>query len=245
MPISYYQIRERADTIAEKGAPNLLASLTKALPRNSLRVRVSLVGHSFGGRMVVRSLEKLHERSELVPLLKSAHSVNVVLINAAVSAARFDWISEAYATASQQLPSVHSERAESYLFNLHSFNDSANRLLFPLASLFNQDDAACAAGACGVPSYPTLCVDNSGKLLLSPESMIGGVYIGRGVYSDQLNVWNVDITPIVFSHSDIYKGRVATLTRDLLYDEVAHQNFPRATNVTIATDARCKRDGLQ
>lgn len=239
-PISYYKIRERADIVAEQGVSNLLASLTESLNRNSLAVRVSLVGHSFGGRMVMRSLEKLHEKNELIPFLESAHSVNVVLVNAAVPSTRFDWISEAYATASRQQSSApHSTRSESYLFNLHSFNDSANRVLFRLASLFNTDHAACAAGACGVSSYSTLCIDDSGRLLLDPQPG------DKAVYSDQLNVWNVDVTPIVFDHSDIYKGRVATLIRDLLYDEETRRHFPSDSNAVAATDARCKRDDLQ
>jgi len=33
----------------------------------------------------------------------------------------------------------------------------------------------------------------------------------------EFNAWNVDATSVVFDHSDIYKGRVASLVADLVY----------------------------
>jgi hypothetical protein len=214
-PLSYYQIRDRADAIAEAGLYNLLVSLTLELKerRAGVPVRLHLIGHSFGARMLVRSLEKLSEENQLVPFLQAAGNVNVVLVNAAMPPSRFDWISKAVTAAKRQKTAARfTEETKSYLFNVHSFNDTANRVLFRLASLFNDDPATCAAGACGVPDYETLCVDNSGKpglqkVLVPPPDTL----------SNRLNAWNVDATPIVFAHSDIYKGRMATLLAELLY----------------------------
>ena len=90
-----------------------------------------------------------------------------------------------------------------YLFNVHSLKDSANRRLFRLAGLFNDDPATCAAGACGVPRYPTVCVDDSGKVQPGTATLAPS--------GPRLNVFNVDASQIVFDHTDIYKGRVASL----------------------------------
>ena len=237
-PASYPRIRDRADIVAEKGLAKLLAEFTPDMERSrhQVPVRVHLIGHSFGGRMIVRSLEFLKKYGELVPFLTAADSVNVVLLNPAVSAARFDWINEAVNEAQRQkVRARFTESTASYLFNIHSYNDSANRFLFPVASVFIDDQVGCAAGACGVPSYPTLCVDASGKLQLDALD-IAGVHD----LSDRLNAWNIDATQIVFDHSDIYKGRVATLVPDLLYDKNVKQRFattPLASNQHLAS--RC------
>jgi hypothetical protein len=204
MPLSYYQIRDRADTIANMGLASLLSSLIPEIQfsRSGTPIRLHLIGHSFGGRMLVRSLERMQEQDKLVAFLQAAGTVNVVLANAALSPDRFDWISKAIAVAkSHGVPGRFTDETASYLFNVHSLNDTANRVLFRLASVFNDDPATCAAGACGVPEFPTVCVDDSGKL------QFGG-NITRPQFGGDLNAWNVNATRIVFDHSDIYKGRV-------------------------------------
>lgn len=158
--------------------------------------------------MLVRSLEILSEQGDLVPLLQEAGEVNVVLLNAAVPPARFAWLSQAVTNAKRAgTPARFTGETNSYLFNVHSFNDSANRVLFPLASMFNDDPATCAAG--GVPRYATACVDESARLRPPPTQEAPSV--------TEFNAWNVDATSVVFDHSDIYKGRVASLVADLVY----------------------------
>lgn len=81
LPFSGYGIQDRADSIADRGLAPLMASLT---PKIQSGLRLHLIGHSFGGRMLVRSLEKLNDRKELVPFLTAADAVNVVLLSAAL-----------------------------------------------------------------------------------------------------------------------------------------------------------------
>lgn len=229
-PTSYYRIRNRADTIAASGLTDLLASLTPVLqdqervPQDPEKrpLRLHLIGHSFGARMMLGSLLELHRREQLVPLLEIADSLNVVLLNAAMPATGFDWIAEAVAEAQRRRQRARLTQAtNSYLFNVHSFQDSANRVLFRLASTFNDDPAGCGAGACGVPGYVTVCVDAAGKLDLHTS-----LAPATRPPDDRLNVWNIDASSIVFDHTDIYKGRVATLVADLLYDEDLKQRLP-------------------
>ena len=236
-PVSYYQIRARADSIAKTGLTSLLKSLTPVLAerRGGLPVRLQLVGHSFGGRMLIRALEELQSSSVLVPLLQAAGTVNVVLLNAAVPPVRFEWLSEAIVRAKQQnVPGRFTKETDSYLFNVHSFQDTANRVLFPVASLFSDDPATCAAGACGVPSFATLCVDTSGKI--RPRGKLAQPETTAGI---RLNAWNVDATRIVFDHTDIYKGRIATLVADLLYDKGGESFRGVADSARQDPAARC------
>ena len=235
-PLSYYRIRHRAELVAETGLAELFESLTPRLERlrRAESVRIHLIGHSFGGRMLVRALETLDSDGELVPLLEAASQVNVVLIDAAMPTDRFDWVADAVTRSKGKGVSARfTEETASYLFNVHSFNDRANRTLFKLASLFNSDPVACAAGACGVPGYPTVCVDDSGELWWSGQT--------PGPTSERFNAWNVDATRIVFDHSDIYKGRVASMVATLLYDEQARRGLPGAVTQTSCADGKGSR----
>jgi hypothetical protein len=237
MPMSYYKIRNRADRIAETGLADLMSSIIPQVPtaQQPSALRLHFIGHSFGARMLVRSFETLDRRQQLTPLLLSAENVNVVLLNAAMPPERFEWINNAVKQArAHKAPARFTEDTASYLFNVHSFNDSANRILFPLASVFNDDPAGCGAGACGVRNYPTVCIDDAGHIL-KPK-----VNATASAANSSLNGWNIDSTKIVFSHTDIYKGRVSTLVADLLYNKDSRSEFPNASNSDMPTDTRCQ-----
>jgi hypothetical protein len=217
-PISYYRIRDRVTDVAQNGLAPLFVRLTPLISQqrgDGNVTRLHLMGHSFGGRMLVRTLEQMSTDGTLVPLLLAAGEVNVVLLNAAIPPERFEWLSQAVTNAKRAgIPARITEETNSYLFNVHSFNDTANRVLFRMASVFNDDPSTCAAGACGVPGYPTLCVDESGKALPPPVIAKDVTIKALG-----LNAFNVDVSKIVFDHNDVYKGRIASLITDLLYDQ--------------------------
>ena len=230
MPVSYYPIRNRAAVIAENGLAPLLASLPihQAQERNGLPVRLQLIGHSFGARMLVRALERLSSDGTLAPLLRSAGETNIALLNAAIAPEQFEWLTRAVANAKRSgSPARFTDETNSYFFNLHSFNDGANRFLFRLASVADDDPFSCAAGACGVPQYATMCVDGSG------ETTLKGVGVTDSIPGEAINAWNIDTSAIVFDHGDIYKGRVVSLIADLLYGAAkttwSHQVPSRST----------------
>lgn len=223
-PASYFRIRNRADHLARTGVPDFLNTLA-ASQRSAAPRSLQLIGHSFGGRIVVASLEELSRRKDLVPLLRTFESTNVVLLNAAVAPDRFLWIPKAIADASKAGSSARfTPSTRSYLFNVHSFNDSATRRLFPVASVFNDEPAVCAAGACGVPAFPTVSVDDTGgfQLSASTDCKVRG-----------MNAWNVDGTKVIFNHTDIYKGRVAALLSKLMYDQNTQRQLPCGERSTL------------
>ena len=178
--------------------------------------RMHLIGHSFGGRMMIRSLEKLSNDGTLVPILQSVEATNVLLLNAAAPPTFFDWIDDSIARAWKLgTPARFTPETSSFMLNVYSEQDSANKYLFRLASTFNDDPQTCAVGACGIPDVPTLCVDNAGKV--EPPEPI------TSLSKPKLNVRNINSSRTVYSHSDIYKGRVATLVADLLFDPDTRQ----------------------
>jgi hypothetical protein len=217
-PISYYKIRNRVDNLAEEGLAELMKELFNNLVEldnsrgSDNRIRLHLIGHSFGGRMIISSLKKLSDDGDLVPILNNLESTNVILINAAAPPSFFSWVKGAVAEAWKLSESARfTSSTSSYLLNIHSEKDLANKVLFRIASTFNSDEQSCAVGACGIPDYPTLCVDHSGKLIEPEENLSKS--------ASDINIKNIDATNIVFDHSDIYKGRIASLVADLLYDK--------------------------
>lgn len=219
-PVSYFTIRDRADHIARTGMYRLLHRIGELNERQSsgTPVRVQLIGHSFGARMTVAALEKLDRDGLLSGFLQSAGSTNVMLLNAAVAPDRFLWIPDTIRLSGKGAARSGDAPQTSYLFNVHSYNDSATRRLFPLASLFNDEPATCAAGACGVPQFVTIPLNEAGELVVSEA--------GCRNASRRINAWNIDATQVVFSHTDIYKGRIATLISRLAYDEAMKAELP-------------------
>jgi pimeloyl-ACP methyl ester carboxylesterase len=217
-PWSYYWMRHRADSISEEGLTLVLEDLARSLapppyasaspPRG---IRVTLIGHSFGGRMLISALARMAARNTLKTFLHAAASVDIVVLNAAIPPSRFNAVAESIATAGHEVPAgKFLQPWRSRVFNVHSFRDHANRFLFPIASIFDSDAVTCAAGACGVPDYGTLCVDYRGGVIRSSPASIP-------LSHQRANVWNVDASEIIFSHADIYKGRVAELLTVLMY----------------------------
>jgi hypothetical protein len=234
-PLSYFKIRKRVDRIAVDGFAPLLGEIGEVIidlersgdPATAPR-RLHLIGHSFGGRMIIRSFQKLSDEDRLIPILQVLDATNVTLINAAAPPTFFDWIDPSVASAWKLgLRGRFAPESSSYLLNLHSQQDSANRILFRIASIFSPDPVSCAVGACGIPNRPTLCVDTSGKVIEPPQV---------DAAAPDLNVRNIDTTSVVYSHTDIYKGRMATLIADLLYGKATREILRRPAPI----DAQCQ-----
>jgi hypothetical protein len=90
------------------------------------------------------------------------------------------------------------------IYNIFSTHDDANRFLYPIGSFMERGGPACAIGACGVSQWPKLISATSAGSLES------------GVDLAQSNLWNVDASKVIFSHTDIYKGRIANLVWELI-----------------------------
>ncbi|MGP2437481.1 serine-threonine protein kinase [Streptomyces sp. JW3] len=131
---TYYAMKRRAGTVGERGLGPLLGRLAEVAPR----VRVHLVGHSFGARLVSFALRGLPAGVRAVK--------SVTLLQGAFSHYAF----------AERLP--HDGRAAGVLRGrvgridgplvcCHSRHDTSLGTFYPLASRMAGDDRAVAAGA--------------------------------------------------------------------------------------------------
>ncbi|MFF8728441.1 serine-threonine protein kinase [Streptomyces sp. NPDC015171] len=129
--VTYYQMKRRGGTVGERGLGPLLGRLAEAAPG----VRVHLVGHSFGGRLVAFALRGL---PGTVRTVKS-----VTLLQGAFSHYAFaDRLPHA-PDRSGALKDVR-RRVDGPLVSCYSHFDAALGTFYPLASRLAGDDRACA-----------------------------------------------------------------------------------------------------
>ncbi|MFI7018104.1 serine-threonine protein kinase [Streptomyces sp. NPDC050164] len=128
---TYYAMKRRAGTVGERGLGRVLGQLAKAAPG----VRVHLVGHSFGARLVSFALRGL---AEGVRTVKS-----VTLLQGAFShyafAARLPHDARAGGVLQGQ-----QNRIDGPLVCCHSRHDSALGTMYPLASRMAGDSRSVA-----------------------------------------------------------------------------------------------------
>jgi hypothetical protein len=133
---TYYAMKRRAGTVGERGLGRVVGQLAQAAPG----VRVHLVGHSFGGRLVSFALRGLPAGVRTVK--------SVTLIQGAFShyafAARLPHDARAGGVLQGQ-----QNRIDGPLVCCHSHHDSALGTLYPLASRMAGDARGVAAFGIG------------------------------------------------------------------------------------------------
>jgi hypothetical protein len=206
-PVSYFIIRARADTFAVEGIQKRLlpAILGTAEPDHEMRLHI--IGHSFGARMLVKAVSDYFRKSIIDELPHYFSSVNFVLLLPAIEPGiENSQASQFILEINQRLGEMDQVRRMKpehlRIFNIYSERDWANRFLFPISEALNFKMPHCSIGACGEPSAPVLTVDEAGTINEWTPN------IGR--------IWNVKSDSIISSHSDIYKGRIAGLIWKLI-----------------------------
>ncbi|WP_225822139.1 serine-threonine protein kinase [Streptomyces naphthomycinicus] len=129
--VTYYQMKRRAGTVGEHGLGPLLGRLAGAAPG----VRVHLVGHSFGGRLVAFALRGLPGDVRAVKSL--------TLLQGAFSHYAFAARLPHAPDRSGALKDRH-RRIDGPLVCCYSHFDAALGTFYPLASRLAGDDRACA-----------------------------------------------------------------------------------------------------
>ena len=227
--LTYFPIRDRADLLARTGFTDMMRDLADVLGErrpDKAKPNLHLVGHSFGGRMIVNGMRNfIHLGTPAHDLLRRVERLNIVLFNAAIGPEDFKPVQavalreptnakergELLSTVQTQTAKVSAATTAKiyagYTFNVYSGHDIANRWLFPLASLLTDDEARCGIGACAVKEYDTINVTPTGHLAEPTDAV--------GLAPGQAAVWNINAEQVIFDHSDIYKGRVSTLLFEL------------------------------
>lgn len=119
---TYYQMKSRAGTVGSKGVADLLRRVRTAKPA----IRIHLVGHSFGGRLVIAAAHALPAATDLVTmsLLQAAFSHN--------------GLSEGFGEDPKEKgffrALVDEKRISGPIIITHTKNDKAVGIAYPLAS---------------------------------------------------------------------------------------------------------------
>lgn len=125
---TYYEMKERAGTVGRVGLSPVLRQIRQKNPN----LRLHLVGHSFGGRLVTAAADALDANTPkvTVTLLQAAYSHNGL-------AAKFDGKNDGF------FRKVLSEkRASGPILITHTKNDKAVGIAYPLASRLSNTKAA-------------------------------------------------------------------------------------------------------
>ncbi|MGW0045183.1 serine-threonine protein kinase [Rhodococcus sp. NPDC003348] len=134
--LTYYEMKNRAGVVGQRGLGPLIGELHDRLPG----LRVHLVGHSFGGRVVSFALAGLPEHLDPSPVK------SVTLLQPAFSAFAF----------ADRLPfdsgrsgalAGRAARVDGPISVCYSSHDSALGVLYPIASAVSRSDAAAAEDA--------------------------------------------------------------------------------------------------
>lgn len=191
---TYYQMKERAGVVGRVGVSQVLKQIRQVAPH----IKIHLIGHSFGGRVVTSAADALDGSAATKPnsmsLLQTAFSHNGF-------AEKFDGKRDGFFRGV-----VKGSKIAGPIIITHSINDTAVGIAYPLASKLSGDDAAGfgdakdrfgGIGRNGAQHTPE--ADNN-----SPLGPVGVVYtFQRG------KLYNLKADSIITGHSDIRKKEVA------------------------------------
>jgi hypothetical protein len=188
---TYYQMKERAGTVGVTGVAPLLAQLRKVAPK----LKIHLVGHSFGGRLVTAATDATAAagRPNSLTLLQAAYSHNGM-------AQKFD------GKADGVFRKVISQgKVAGPILITHTKNDKAVGIAYPLASRISGVNAA----ALGDENDPYGGIGRNGAVK-TPEAVAGELLVvGQSYAFAAGKAFNLKADAFIGDHSDICKPQVA------------------------------------
>lgn len=190
---TYYLMKGRAGTVGSGGLNSVLRDLKKARPD----LRMHLVGHSFGGRLVTAAADGPAGKPSLsfdtMALLQAAFSHNGFAV-------KFDGSRNG---GFRTVVSAHKVRGP--IIITHSKNDKAVGVAYPLASRIAGQDASALGDA--EDRFGGMGTNGAQH---TPESVDGMLKAVGGAYSfEDGKVYNLDADAIIEDHSDICHDEVA------------------------------------
>jgi hypothetical protein len=190
---TYYLMKERAGTVGRGGLNSVLRDLKIARPD----LRMHLVGHSFGGRLVTAAADGPAGKPSLsfdtMALLQAAFSHNGFAV-------KFDGSRNG---GFRSVVSAHKVRGP--IIITHSKNDKAVGVAYPLASRIAGQDASALGDA--ADRFGGMGTNGAQH---TPESVDGMLKAVGGAYSfADGEVYNLDADAIIADHSDICHDEVA------------------------------------
>jgi hypothetical protein len=189
---TYFQMKQRAGVVGRTGVNDTLKKIRQASPN----LKLHLVGHSFGGRLVTSASDASDSSNtpNTLSLLQAAFSHNGF-------AQKFDGKRDGFFRAV-----LASNKVSGPIIVTHSINDCAVGLAYPIASKLSDDDAAGFGG----PDDRFGGIGRNGAQH-TPEaddsSVLGANTVVYAFQSGRVHNLNADA--IIQSHSDIRRSEVA------------------------------------
>jgi len=190
---TYYQMKSRAGTVGAKGAAEMLAKIRAA----KASIRIHLVGHSFGGRLVTAAANGLPANTDQITmsLLQAAFSHN------ALSGGFGDGQAE-----KGFFRSVLSDRRISGpIIITHTKNDKAVGIAYPLASRIAGQNAA----ALGDQDDPYGGMGRNGAQHTDEADNVATLGLPGTEYSFRSGRVHNILADIITGHSDVARIEVA------------------------------------
>lgn len=190
---TYYLMKERAGIVGRDGVSKAVAQIMTKSPK----LRVHLIGHSFGGRVVTAAAQALGDNSETRPssmnLLQAAFSHNGF-------AHEFDGTNDGFFRKV-----VTGKKVSGPIVITYTHNDSAVGVAYPIASRL----AGQVASALGDKNDRYGGLGRNGALF-TPEAKPGELWdVGKGYTFSAGNLFNLEASNFVKSHGDVTGKQVA------------------------------------
>jgi esterase/lipase superfamily enzyme len=192
---TYYVMKERAGTVGRDGVSKAISQIVAKSPK----LRVHLIGHSFGGRVVTAAADALGDKESTKPasmsLLQAAFSHNGF-------ATKFDGTRDGFFRKV-----VTGRKVKGPIIITHTHNDQAVGLAYPIASKLSGADAS----AIGDENDRFGGLGRNGALVkFTPEAKAGQLLASSSSYSfSSGKLFNLEASSFIGDHSDITGKEVA------------------------------------
>ncbi|MGZ4960775.1 MAG: alpha/beta fold hydrolase [Methylomonas sp.] len=199
---TYYKMKERAGTVGRVGLAPVLRQIRRKLPG----IRIHLIGHSFGGRLVTAAAHALADDASIqtLTLLQAAYSHNGL-------ASKFDGKHDgAFRSLLERAPRPVSGP----ICITYTHNDKAVGIAYPLASRIAHDQAA----ALGDANDPYGGMGRNGAQHTKEAitdivlTKTGAVKDGKPLTFENGKVHNIESSDYIADHGDVANHSVAYLT---------------------------------
>jgi len=188
---TYYQMKERAGDVGTKGVAGVIDKVRQKRPT----IRLHLIGHSFGGRVVTAATDAAGDKHKIdsLTLLQAAFSHNGL-------AQKFDGKSDGFFRKV-----VTGKKVRGPILVTCTKNDKAVGIAYPLASrLAGQDSAGL-----GDENDPYGGIGRNGAVK-TPEAIKTGLLAANAAYEFKAGrIYNLDADEVITDHSDICRPQVA------------------------------------
>lgn len=191
---TYYQMKERAGTVGRGGAYQVLALIRELAPD----LRIHLIGHSFGGRLVTAIADGPEGSLPIKP-------ASMTLLQAAFShhgfAENFDGARDGFFRKV-----VKENKVKGPILITHSVKDIAVGMAYPIASKLSGDDSANIGG----PESRFGGIGRNGAQFTPEADNSTPLGLVNSTYRFQTGkLYNMKADTLITGHSDVTKAEIA------------------------------------